>query len=116
MLMANADDRIAGRVTLASMALAGPVLKNRQNSVTKIKIQAAGNGVTSTSRNNGVPINMPTPDTKKYEPLQRAQLVAQPAAGECGRDAGQHGDRSEPRRDAFQAGRHVERQVLVRNL
>ena len=37
MLIANADDRMPGCVTLASAALAGPVLKNRQNSVTKIK-------------------------------------------------------------------------------
>ena len=45
MLSAKAVARVAGGVTLARAALAGPVLKKRKKTARKTKTHAKGNGV-----------------------------------------------------------------------
>src|SRR6266550_4039256 len=65
MLKAKALARSEGWVTLARIVLVGPVLKKRQNTAANRKIQASGNGVQMTSKTNGNPRIMATPDTRK---------------------------------------------------
>ena len=68
MFTAKAAARNDGCVTLAMMVFVGPVQKNRKKTVRNTKIHAVGNGRVINSRAVGTAINMPTPDTRKYDP------------------------------------------------
>ena len=57
---------MAGGTTLASAALAGPVLKKRKKIARKTKIHAAGNGVCRIATMHGKAKKMPKPETRKY--------------------------------------------------
>src|SRR3954469_3065384 len=70
MFIAKAVARIDGCVTFARIVLLGPVLKNRKNTAPKIQTHASGNGVCSISSTNGQAHKIPSPETRKYDPLK----------------------------------------------
>src|SRR6185369_5390896 len=55
------------------MAFVGPVLKNKKKTATKQHTQPQGNGTSTVSRKNGNAVNMPNPETRKYDPGKRAR-------------------------------------------
>src|SRR6266496_2481517 len=73
---------MAGAVTLTKIVFVGPVLKNRQNTATKIKTQACGKSTAGTSSTSGKATSNDPPETRKYDPDQRtlSRSPSQPPA------------------------------------
>src|SRR5438309_981505 len=65
--------RTEGCVTLARIVLVGPVLKNRQKTAKKTKIQAYGKGVARKPSSMGKPNSMAIPEARKYDPENRGR-------------------------------------------
>src|SRR5260221_13194036 len=87
--IANAVARVPAGVTLASAALAGPVLKNRKKTARKTNTHAAGNGVRNMRIVAGNANRIAIPETRKYAlgKRRRTRSPAQPPSSVASRPA-----------------------------
>ena len=85
MFSAKPTARIEGCVTFARIVLVGPVLKNRQKTVRKIRTHIQGNGAWRAARMMGKPSEHRRAGHEKIGPAETAaQAVADHAAEQRG--------------------------------
>src|SRR5581483_9081444 len=75
MLNANAVARTAGGETLAIAVFDGPVFRNKKKMAMNIGTHAIGNGTYRLTMKTGHAINIPMPETRKYEPGKRGRFL-----------------------------------------